>query len=898
MHAVSDDFHSRRMIMSKTALRRLGKLVFTATSILLLSCGGAAAGDKSRVLILNSYHSIYPWTAEVTEGVRQALLSGTGEVEFSIEYMDTKHSFSKAAQAAFLDYMQTKYSARELDLVVCVDDDALAFLHRIGRRLFPGVPVVFCGLNNRGLYDPDMYPNATGLFEDVDILGTAELAMRLFPGSRNLVLISDMSDSGLAVLSRARRELAGLDRYVRIIDLFALSTSELQERLSALPPGSVILMLIYFQDEDGNFISPSQSASLVRDSCPSPLFSLWDMMPAAGAFGGNVLSARRHGEKAGEIALQVLSGVPPVNVPAQPDTEYVPMFDYGELARFGIKKEDLPHGSTVINEPEQDDMLNYRLILINAAVLLSGAGYVALLMMNERRRKKAAKSLAVRKSMWEGLFGNSPDSYIVFDSDNRVLNVNAAFCRMFGYTPEEALGRDVDTLVAGGHEEEDTARRISRRVQQGEAVSTEGVRRRKDGGAVQVRLQGVSFSLPGGEVLGYGIYTDISAQRKGELEMEGLIQSEAAVVSISGTLLSGDSYSVVPKALEEAASLVGADEGFFIEFADSGYIGRELLLSGGRAVWSSSPHLSDILAWPDIEAINQRLLGGERLVLDHERPSPIGDSRRHGELARLFGSPLHILPVLSEGRVAGWVGLHRAWASQSEAQDSALDVFCDLVGSVLQHERRQSASAERARILEGTSRGIVEILGRTLAMKDPYTVGHQFEVARLARAMAVKGGFDETFLDRVYYGALVHDLGKIVIPSSILSKPGRLNQVEFEIIKRHAIHGWEILSSAEFPWPLAEIAVQHHERMNGSGYPNGLVGAEIISEARIVAVADVVEAMTSHRPYRPGLGLDRALDEVNSGSGSLFDPLAVELCLAVMEDGFQFDEKSYEISLI
>jgi len=224
-------------------------------------------------------------------------------------------------------------------------------------------------------------------------------------------------------------------------------------------------------------------------------------------------------------------------------------------------------------------------------------------------------------------------------------------------------------------------------------------------------------------------------------------------------------------------------------------------------------------------------------------------------------------------------------------------MFCDLVGGVLLQQKRRSMTSERARILDGTSRGIVEILGRTLAMKDPYTVGHQFEVARLARAMAERGGYDEAFLERVYYAGLVHDLGKIVIPSSILSKPGRLNTVEFEIIKNHALHGWEILSSTEFPWPLADIVVQHHERLDGSGYPHGLKGAEIRTEARFIAVADVVEAMTSHRPYRPGLGIERALEEIRTHSGTWFDPLVVELCLAVIREGFVFDDKSYKVAL-
>jgi HD-GYP domain-containing protein (c-di-GMP phosphodiesterase class II) len=134
----------------------------------------------------------------------------------------------------------------------------------------------------------------------------------------------------------------------------------------------------------------------------------------------------------------------------------------------------------------------------------------------------------------------------------------------------------------------------------------------------------------------------------------------------------------------------------------------------------------------------------------------------------------------------------------------------------------------------------------------------------------------------------VHDIGKIGVPSEILSRPGKLGALEFEIVKTHPTTGFNILSKASLPWPIAEVALQHHERLDGSGYPCGLRGSEIILPARIIAVADVVEAMTQHRPYRPALGLDRALAEVRRGAGTIYDADVVNACLAVFEAGFVF----------
>jgi HD-GYP domain-containing protein (c-di-GMP phosphodiesterase class II) len=139
-------------------------------------------------------------------------------------------------------------------------------------------------------------------------------------------------------------------------------------------------------------------------------------------------------------------------------------------------------------------------------------------------------------------------------------------------------------------------------------------------------------------------------------------------------------------------------------------------------------------------------------------------------------------------------------------------------------------------------------------------------------------------------GSLIHDVGKIYVPAEILSRPGELSEAEFNLIKVHPQVGYDIIKGIEFPWPVAKMILQHHERLNGSGYPQGLKGDEISLEARILAVADVVEAMASHRPYRPGLGLDKALEEISQNRGVLYDPQAVDICLRLFQEkGFSFE---------
>jgi len=175
--------------------------------------------------------------------------------------------------------------------------------------------------------------------------------------------------------------------------------------------------------------------------------------------------------------------------------------------------------------------------------------------------------------------------------------------------------------------------------------------------------------------------------------------------------------------------------------------------------------------------------------------------------------------------------------------------------------------------------GTVRALASALEMRDPYTAGHQKRVTQLACALAKEMGLPEEQIEGLQVAATLHDIGKITTPAEILSRPAKLSTHEMALVRDHAPASADILRDVEFPWPVAKIILQHHERLDGSGYPAGLKGEEILLEARILAVADVVEAMASHRPYRPALGIDRALEEISQKKGILYDPLVADACI-------------------
>ncbi len=213
--------------------------------------------------------------------------------------------------------------------------------------------------------------------------------------------------------------------------------------------------------------------------------------------------------------------------------------------------------------------------------------------------------------------------------------------------------------------------------------------------------------------------------------------------------------------------------------------------------------------------------------------------------------------------------------------------------AVIDITERKQAEDRMEKTLESLRKAFsttIQVLVSAVETRDPYTSGHQLRSADLALAIATEMGLSQEKIDGISMAGSIHDIGKLSIPAEILSKPTKLSEIELPLVKQHAQKGYEMIKNVESPWPLAEIVYQHHERIDGSGYPRNLKGDEILLEARILAVADVVESMASHRPYRPALGLDAALEEIDNNKGTLYDADAVEACLSLFrEKGFELE---------
>ena len=455
-------------------------------------------------------------------------------------------------------------------------------------------------------------------------------------------------------------------------------------------------------------------------------------------------------------------------------------------------------------------------------------------------RLRAREALRESEARWRSLVENAPDVILTVDRKGRILFTNRT--PVGATTVEEALGTSVLDYIVSEHRE--TVRQSLQRVfQTGEPDDFEAAAR-------------------GPYDTTYWYATRL-----------GPVKRDDEVMAV--TLVTRD----ITERVRAREALRESEERFRGIFENT-TIGLYRTAPDGR-ILMANPALVRMLGYSSFDELAQRNLAGEGYA--PECPRSAFKQR-----------------IESEGQV---IGLESAWVRRDGTTlfvcESARAIR-DEAGNTLYYEgtaediteRKQAEGelrrsyAKLRRALEGT----VNTLVSAIELRDPYTAGHQQRVTQLACAIAGEMGLPEEQIEGIRMAALIHDMGKITVPVEILSKPGELSDIEYGLIKMHAQIGHDALKGMDFPWPLAQIVLQHHERLDGSGYPQGLSGEEIMLEARILAVADVVEAMASHRPYRPPRGLDKALEEISQNRGVLYDPEMVDICLKLFaEKRFEFE---------
>jgi PAS domain S-box-containing protein len=530
------------------------------------------------------------------------------------------------------------------------------------------------------------------------------------------------------------------------------------------------------------------------------------------------------------------------------------------------------------------------------AVLITWEGKLATLnFINDiTERKRAEEALRESREKYREMINGMNDTVWVIGFDGKFVDVNETAVKVLGYSREELLSMgpaDIDS-----HLTEEQIKDLIRRMPSDEIQVFETEYTTKEGKTIPVEISSSLVTYRGRQAI-LSIARDITERRRAEEEIRRHLERVEALREIDRAITS-------TLDLTEVLDIILGELKRVIPYHSAGIF----LLSDGTAKLAAGR------GFPDLERALQVAFRVEEDALAHEllqekRPLVLADAQAD-ERFRARGGTTYVrswigVPLIAKGEAIGFLTIdHREPGVYSEESAEIAEGFANQAALAIEnarlYEETQQELAERERAEEELQQsfeelrrafeGTVTVLISAVEMRDPYTAGHQRRVTQLACAIANEMDLPQEQIEGIRLAGLIHDIGKINVPAEILSKPGQLTDLEFGLIKMHPQTGHDVLRAIEFPWPVAQIVLQHHERMDGSGYPQGLSGEEIILEARVLGVADVAEAMASHRPYRAARGIDEALEEISQNRGTLYDPKVVDACLRLFtEKGFKFE---------
>jgi len=519
-----------------------------------------------------------------------------------------------------------------------------------------------------------------------------------------------------------------------------------------------------------------------------------------------------------------------------------------------------------------------------------------------RARKLAEQALCKSEIKFRSLVESSSDWIWEVDEDNVYTYVSPRVYDLLGYTADELIGKKTPFDLMTAEEAVRVKAIFDAEVTEGKPLRLlENANLHKDGRTVFLETSGMPFFDVQNVCKGYrGINRDITERKQSQARIQTLTRIYATLSYTNTTIVRVKSREELFREICEGAVKFGRFAMAWVGLVDE----RTHRVMPVCHFGKGSDFLTDLVISIDDELLGQ---GPTGTAVRENRVVTVKDFAtdermlpwREAALKQGFHGSAG-LPLRFNGKVIGTLTLYSGEPNyfDSDLLNLLAEMSVDISFALDNFEReaqRRLAEAERTAALNKLKQsldGCIQMAATVTEMRDPYTAGHQRRVAKLATAIASEMQLSAELVEGIHFGSLIHDVGKIAIPAEILSKPGRLTEIEFMLIKTHPLSGYNILKGIDFPWPVAQMILQHHERLDGSGYPSGLKGDEILLEARILIVADVVEAMSSHRPYRPGLGIAVALEEIQRGRGTSFDPLVVDVCMRLFnEKQFDFQDK-------
>ncbi|MDP1594728.1 MAG: GAF domain-containing protein [Gallionella sp.] len=581
--------------------------------------------------------------------------------------------------------------------------------------------------------------------------------------------------------------------------------------------------------------------------------------------------------------------------------------DFDGLAALQIVRRDYPHIPVIMVTGALSDIDAVELLHLGArdyvlkdrlARLASAVQQALSAEQGIRARKAAEREVRIAEEKYRTLFVEASDGIVLIDDTGLIVQCNPEFERQTGRTQAQLMQTRIWELRPAGQRE--LAESKFREIWGAGTGGTSELALQTPGGEiVPVEFRTTAISIGDKRYL-QSISRDISEHVKHEAQINKLNRALRTLSACNVALVRAQTedelfHSICRHIVEIGGyrlSWIGLSED------DEQKTVRPVAHSGFEEGYLESLHIS----WADNERgrgpTGRAIRSGQPVYSQNIPTDPAFAPWREDALARGYASSL-ALPLINEGKTFGALNIYAAEANAFGSAEISLlkelagDTAYGIVTLRTRAERDRAredallSAAHLRKVFEQT----ISAIALTLEKRDPYTAGHQQRVANLATAIATEMGLPQQQIEGIYLGSLLHNIGTVSVPAEILNRPSKLTELQFALVKQHSLTGFEIVKDIPFPWPVADMVLQHHERMDGSGYPQGLAGEQIMLEARIIAVADVLEAMRAYRPYRPAKHLDEAFVMLEQGSGTLFDPAVVDACVRIMRNGeFSLEE--------
>lgn len=877
------------------------------------------AFPKTNIMILNSYHKGFSWTDNIDDAIINNL-KNNNDITFYIQNMDTKRKYDEPYIEALVNMFIAKYTGIKMDYLISTDDAAFKFFIDYRNRLFGNIPLIFTGINDFYSYDLSEFDNYTGIIEDVDIGATFDLIEKIHPETKTLYVINDMYVETSKVIKRDILNIAS-DYPFEIKFLENVTISDLERILSTLSKDSVVYVGLFFADRDKNFTDETEINRLIADYCVVPAYTSWDIYFGSGTVGGLITHGTLQGNEAYKMLDKIIKGTPISDLPviSSPKSYY---FDDFVLKKFNINRNLLPEGSVIINENPGFFQKYYKIIITISSVILILIAIIIIMRIDLSKKKKLImqintkneeiaaynqeisaynqdltaqndelnnlySKISLQKNLLQTIIDSIPHMIFAKNKNGEFLFLNQATTKYYESTTEELI-KHSHYEIHGKISKTETAYIISRDAQvlsekkklddpEESFTDVKGNTHILDMKKYYIEVDTETDITPA--VLGVAV--DVTELKKSNLALEKT-NKDLNTAFLENERLIGSLENLIEIFFYEFENFEDLLRKIFLalpQFIKEYSKGAVMLFENNtyRFIEGNGYNIENLnyIRIKDIPQKESRVFITENMYNEFENYMSKEDYKIF--LESVPHSKLNLnIKIKSNKKFYGIITIDLGNNYNNFSNESIR--FCNYFAGVV---KLYLSISEYSRDINESYINFSNKFAMIAEAYDEDTKNHINRVGSLSGFIAEKLNLAPELIKDIKTYSPLYDIGKIYIPLDILKKPGKLTPEEWEIMKKHTSYAFKLLGNNEYFNTALNIALYHHEKYDGSGYPFGLSEKAIPVEASIVSVVDVYDALRSKRPYKEAFSHEKTMDIIINGdertSPKHFNPHILEV---------------------